>query len=100
MRQLFSKQIRVDWRLAVAALALLGAACMKGPNYQRPVAAVPQSYKEAPPAGWKEAQPNDGVLRGKWWEIFGDKALNDLEEQVNISKDRKSTRLNSSHVCI
>jgi NodT family efflux transporter outer membrane factor (OMF) lipoprotein len=58
---------------------------MKGPNYQRPVAAVPQSYKEAPPAGWKEAKPNDGVLRGKWWEIFGDPALNALEEQVNIS---------------
>ena len=25
------------------------------------------------------------VLRGKWWEIFGDPALNALEEQVNIS---------------
>jgi NodT family efflux transporter outer membrane factor (OMF) lipoprotein len=46
---------------------------------------VPQSYKEAPPAGWKEAQPNDGVLRGKWWEIFGDPSLNALEEQVNIN---------------
>jgi NodT family efflux transporter outer membrane factor (OMF) lipoprotein len=85
MGQLFSKDIRLDLRLAVAALALVGAGCMKGPNYQRPVAAVPQSYKEAPPEGWKEAQPNDGVLRGKWWEIFGDPALNALEEQVNIS---------------
>ena len=46
---------------------------------------MPQSYKEAPPEGWKEAQPSDGVLRGKWWEIFGDPALNALEEQVNIS---------------
>jgi NodT family efflux transporter outer membrane factor (OMF) lipoprotein len=85
MGQLFSKHIHVDLRLVVAALALVGAGCMKGPNYQRPVAAVPQSYKEAPPEGWKEAQPNDGVLRGKWWEIFGDPALNALEEQVNIS---------------
>jgi NodT family efflux transporter outer membrane factor (OMF) lipoprotein len=85
MGQLFSKQIHLDLRLAAAALALVGAGCMKGPNYQRPVAAVPQSYKEAPPEGWKEAQPNDGVLRGKWWEIFGDPALNALEEQVNIS---------------
>jgi len=30
------------------------------------------SYKEDPPEGWKEAQPNDGVIKGKWWEIFGD----------------------------
>jgi NodT family efflux transporter outer membrane factor (OMF) lipoprotein len=59
--------------------------CLKGPTYQRPVAAVPLNFKEAPPDGWKEAQPNDGVIRGKWWEIFGDPALNALEEQVNIS---------------
>jgi len=46
---------------------------------------VPQSFKEDPPQGWKEAQPNDGALRGKWWEIFGDPALNALEEQVSLS---------------
>ena len=57
----------------------------QGPHYQRPSAPVPQSFKEAPPEGWKEAQPSDGVLRGKWWEIFGDPALNALEEQVSIS---------------
>jgi NodT family efflux transporter outer membrane factor (OMF) lipoprotein len=85
MLPLFSKNVRVLLGAAAAALVVAGSGCMKGPNYQRPVAAVPQSYKEAPPAGWKEAQPNDGVLRGKWWEIFGDPALNALEEQVNIS---------------
>jgi NodT family efflux transporter outer membrane factor (OMF) lipoprotein len=86
MLQPVSKNARPHLRLAVAAvLALAGSGCMKGPNYQRPVAAVPQSYKEAPPAGWKEAQPSDGVLRGKWWEIFGDPGLNALEEQVNIN---------------
>ena len=46
---------------------------------------MPPHFKEAPPDGWKEAQPSDGVLRGKWWEIFNDPALNALEEQVNIS---------------
>jgi len=35
--------------------------------------------------GWKEAQPQDSALHGKWWEIFGDPQLNALEEQVNIS---------------
>ena len=72
MRPFFSKTVPLGRRLA--ALALLASGCLKGPQYQRPVAAVPQSYKEAPPEGWKEAQPNDGVLRGKWWEIFGDPA--------------------------
>ncbi len=71
--------------LLLAALALLSSGCLKIPEYQRPTAPVPQSFKEDPPEGWKEAQPSDGVLRGKWWEIFGDPALNALEEQVNIS---------------
>ena len=30
------------------------------------------------------AQPNDGMLRGKWWEIFKNPELNALEEQLNI----------------
>jgi len=82
---LLHKKFRVFLYLAAAALVLAGSGCMKGPNYQRPVAAVPEHYREAPPDGWKSAQPNDGVIRGKWWEIFGDPALNALEEQVNIS---------------
>jgi NodT family efflux transporter outer membrane factor (OMF) lipoprotein len=72
-------------RTLIASLALIASGCLKVTPYQRPAAAVPQAYKEAPPEGWKQAQPNDGVLRGKWWEIFGDPALNVLEEQVNIS---------------
>jgi NodT family efflux transporter outer membrane factor (OMF) lipoprotein len=70
---------------AALAVALGSTGCLKVPPYQRPATAVPESFKEPPPAGWKEAQPNDGVMRGKWWEIFGDPALNALEEQVNIS---------------
>ena len=26
-----------------------------------------------------------GCVRGKWWEVFNDPALNKLEEQVGIS---------------
>jgi NodT family efflux transporter outer membrane factor (OMF) lipoprotein len=85
MHSLLSKKTPACLCLAVGALALVGTGCMKGPAYQRPTATVPQSFKEAPPEGWKEAQPNDGELRGKWWEIFGDPALNALEEQVNIN---------------
>jgi NodT family efflux transporter outer membrane factor (OMF) lipoprotein len=74
-----------------AAGALLGAliistACREvGPNYRRPTAPVPQAFKEKPPAGWNEAQPNDAALKGKWWEIYNDPQLNALEEQVSIS---------------
>lgn len=76
----------------LAVLALAAGACTVGPKYQRPsVPPLPAVYKEAPPAsygdtaGWKEAQPNDGALRGKWWEAFQDPLLNSLEEQVNLS---------------
>ena len=64
---------------------------MVGPKYQRPPAPVPPAYKESPPAnwkemqGWKQAQPNEGAKRGKWWEIYNDPELNALEEQVSIS---------------
>jgi len=66
-------------------VALFSTGCLKGPAYQRPTASVPKAFKEAPPAGWKEAQPSDAVLRGKWWELFNDPALNALEVQVSIS---------------
>jgi NodT family efflux transporter outer membrane factor (OMF) lipoprotein len=33
---------------------------------------------------WKMATPNDGLLKGKWWEIFGDPQLNRLEELVGV----------------
>ena len=69
----------------LAAVASLSTGCLKIPPYERPVAPVPLEFKEPPPEGWKEAQPSDGTLRGKWWEIFGDPALNALEEQVSIS---------------
>ena len=64
---------------------------MIGPKYQRPTAPVPPAYKESPPAnwkemqGWKQAQPNEGAKRGKWWEIYNDPELNALEDQVSIS---------------
>ncbi len=69
--------------LLAALLALSG--CMVGPNYRRPPAPAPVAFKEKPPDGWKEAQPNDTALKGKWWEIYNDPQLNALEEQVSIS---------------
>jgi NodT family efflux transporter outer membrane factor (OMF) lipoprotein len=34
---------------------------------------------------WKAAQPGDQNLAAKWWEIFQDTQLNDLEEQIEVS---------------
>jgi NodT family efflux transporter outer membrane factor (OMF) lipoprotein len=65
----------------VAAIALSG--CMMGPDYVRPPAPAPAAYKEI--AGWKVAQPQDRAPRGKWWEVFGDATLDELESQVDIS---------------
>ena len=76
--------------LAIAPLLLL-AGCTVGPKYARPSAPASPAYKELTPEnfkdtdGWKQAQPSDGTLKGKWWEIFNDPPLNSLEEQVNIS---------------
>ncbi len=85
----------IDTRSLVRAFLplaiLLLASCSVGPKYHRPSATVPAAFKEPPPPafkelpGWKQAQPQDTVLRGKWWEIFCDPQLNALEEQVNIS---------------
>ncbi|MGH9613569.1 MAG: efflux transporter outer membrane subunit [Bryobacteraceae bacterium] len=77
--------------LAFAGMAIFSTGCMVGPKYKRPAAIVPPAYKEQPPVsfkeskGWKQAQPSDSVIRGKWWEIYGDPELNALEEQVSIS---------------
>jgi NodT family efflux transporter outer membrane factor (OMF) lipoprotein len=76
---------RIAYILAIAGAMLFSSACMIGPKYQRPTAPAPSAFKEPPPAGWKEAQPNDGAIRGKWWEIYNDPQLNALEERVSIS---------------
>jgi NodT family efflux transporter outer membrane factor (OMF) lipoprotein len=67
--------------LVAASFLLTG--CEVGPDYVKPSAPVPVHYKDA--GNWKPANPQDAVVRGKWWEIYHDAELNHLEEQVNIS---------------
>jgi NodT family efflux transporter outer membrane factor (OMF) lipoprotein len=66
--------------------------CTVGPKYARPSTPMTPAYKEEVPASyqgsgqWKPANPRDNqASRGKWWEIFGDAELNQLEEQVATS---------------
>jgi NodT family efflux transporter outer membrane factor (OMF) lipoprotein len=75
-------------------LVSLLAGCKVGPNYQRPGAPPPPEYKGGTSPGavvpppnpnggtWKPASPSDGMLRGKWWEVYQDSQLNALEEQI------------------
>ncbi len=72
---------------AVAGACLLLAACSVGPKYKRPDVTVPPAYKTPAPGSdqWKTATPSDGVLRGDWWELFGDPQLSRLEQMVAVS---------------
>ena len=65
------------------------ASCTVGPKYHPPVTQAPPVYKESPAQfkesdGWTVADPQDAMLRGKWWAIFKEPELNALEEKLNI----------------
>jgi NodT family efflux transporter outer membrane factor (OMF) lipoprotein len=75
----------VTRHIAALALTIFAAGCAVGPTYKRPPIAGTPAFKEAPPAGWKEAEPNEGILRGRWWEIYNDPHLNDLVSKVELS---------------
>src|SRR5262249_29481659 len=64
---------------------VFAAGCMVGPKYHRPPIAGTPAFKEQPPAGWKNAEPNEGLARGRWWEIYNDPQLNELASKVELS---------------
>lgn len=81
--------IAARWLLTgTLACVFLQLGCAVGPKYTRPSVQAPSTYKELPPDGsqaqkeWKVAQPNDASIRGKWWELFNDPQLNDLEQKA------------------
>jgi NodT family efflux transporter outer membrane factor (OMF) lipoprotein len=59
------------------------SACAVGPNYHKPVLAVPASYKTDP--GWVKAAPHDGAPKGAWWRDFDDPVLDGLEAEVSVN---------------
>ncbi len=94
-----SSQRAVRAGLVCASLTLILVAGCKpvGPNYNRPGYNAPPAYKESgatavivPPPNpqggeWHRANPSDGMLKGKWWEIYQDPQLNKLEERIDSS---------------
>jgi NodT family efflux transporter outer membrane factor (OMF) lipoprotein len=79
-----SDRVRVAHRREFGTFAWLALAsatgCAVGPDYHRPAAELPPSWQPAAP--WHEAAPSDAKLKGNWWELFQDAALNPLVERA------------------
>ena len=78
--------------IGAATVFLMLSGCMVGPKYVKPTTpTAPGFFKEATDwkegDGWKIAKPGDALVRGKWWELYGDAKLNELEEQVGPSNE-------------
>jgi len=75
-------------RRSVALLGALLSACTVGPDYERPAVESPPEYRmEYPKAA--------DVANTKWWEQFGDPALNQLiEEALRGNLDVKAAAAN------
>ena len=80
---------------AVLCAATALTACKPvGPNYNRPAYHAPAAYKDtgatqvaSPPpnpqgGGWSPANPSDGMLKGKWWQLYNDPELDTLEDRI------------------
>lgn len=95
--------LRFKAALIPATATLILAGCRVGPVYHQPTAtaqAPPAAYKEAPTdtqevGDWKVAQPQDAMLHGKWWEIYNEPELNDLEEKLNINNQNIKVYFNN-----
>jgi NodT family efflux transporter outer membrane factor (OMF) lipoprotein len=89
------RMFRIGLLASCFALAVFAGCKPVGPNYNQPGYNAPSVYKETgatsvvvpPPnpqgGAWQPADPSDGMLKGKWWEIYQDPQLNRLEERID-----------------
>ncbi|WHZ10429.1 MAG: Outer membrane factor (OMF) lipoprotein associated wth MdtABC efflux system [Burkholderiaceae bacterium] len=76
----------VAWAAALAVtVGVALAGCTVGPDYRRPAAEVPATYKEAGP--WKTAEPRPADCDTAWWEMFRDPELNRLVAEANAANE-------------
>ena len=67
----------MNHRLVLLSVTLLTSGCTVGPNYKRPIVAVPGSYRGMIPE--QTAQTQIASLGDqKWWDIFQDEQLRAL----------------------
>jgi multidrug efflux system outer membrane protein len=64
----------MNHRLVLLSIALLASGCTVGPNYKRPIVAVPGSYRGMIPEQTTQTQIAS-LGDQKWWEIFQDEQL-------------------------
>ena len=75
--------MKVAFKLSTLSIVLMLTGCMVGPDYHRPKQSMPLAFKEA--KGWQQAQPQDSVQKGEWWQVYQDPQLNQLLSQVAVS---------------
>ncbi|MEO6917839.1 MAG: efflux transporter outer membrane subunit [Collimonas sp.] len=65
-------------RLVILSAAACLAGCASGPDYKKPELEMPAAWQSEEP--FHAAAPDDGALKGNWWETFQDARLNQLEQ--------------------
>ena len=82
----------IGWSVALAMALLLMTGCAVGPKYVCPPVQTPTTYKEIPQEAaakesepWQTSRPSDRTNRGKWWKVFNDPQLDELEEKASSS---------------
>ena len=111
-----ARSISAAWATSLTVFSLTMTGCMVGPKYVKPSVPTAPSFKEAPPAsfkedaGWVAARPSDQISKGDWWLVFNDPGLNGLEPQIrtgnqnvrvadaNLQSARAQIRINRANL--
>ena len=76
--QAYLRETEVTKLTALLLMMLLTAGCVVGPNYKRPSANVPGTYRGATPQEAAAQPPVESLGDQKWWQVFQDKQLQEL----------------------
>src|SRR6266705_6197872 len=68
----------MKYRTSIFWAALIFAGCAVGPNYRRPVVAIPAGFRAAGPAEPLPADQAGSIADLKWFDIFKDDKLQEL----------------------
>jgi NodT family efflux transporter outer membrane factor (OMF) lipoprotein len=69
------------------AIMLALAGCSLAPPYKVPAVPVAPSYQNAPADSgmWQAAQPSDQLPRDRWWQLYHDAQLDQLQQRLLTS---------------
>ncbi|MGE0269505.1 MAG: efflux RND transporter permease subunit [Candidatus Omnitrophota bacterium] len=81
--------------VALLVLTSFGCKTIVGTDFSRPEVSMPDGWSLEEDDQWKIAEPKDHLDRGRWWTVFRDEELNDLQEAaLNFNHDLKSAVAN------